>query len=76
MVEGSARATYSVLGESASPRQAAVHLIILVHVASPSTVNEDFGCRHWIERKSTKLRIALYISQKGGWMDVVLFILP
>lgn len=66
VVEGSARAMYSVLGESASQRQTAVHLIILMRTASPATVNEDIGWRHWFERKSAKLRIALCICQKGG----------
>lgn len=65
VVKGSARATFSVLGESPSPRQATVHLITPVHAASPSMVSEDFGCKHWVERKSAKLRIALYISQDG-----------
>lgn len=51
VVEGSPRATYSVLGESFSPREAAVWLYNSSAWASPSTINEVSDNRQWIERK-------------------------
>lgn len=51
VVEGSARATYSVLGESPAPGKWLAVSIIPVHAASPSMANEGIDFGHWIERK-------------------------
>lgn len=74
VVEGSARATLSVLGKCLRRKETAVQLCHCSHDALPPVAKEALGNRHWMETaQSRKMHFAT--SWKGGSILVVLHLM-